>query len=75
MPSPSFSFDGLDWKKVKTGAAIAFGGALVAFLPQILTDAHFTVSFAGHTYDYTVLVAAIVSSVINAIKRYIQNHQ
>jgi hypothetical protein len=59
-----YSFKGLDWKKVGTGALVAIGGALLTYGTQFVAGTDFG--------PYTPIVVAVWGIVVNVARKYVQ---
>lgn len=60
----AFSFNGIDWKKVATGALVAIAGALLTYGTAFFTGTDFG--------PYTPIVVAVWGIVANVARKYIQ---
>lgn len=67
MKQVAFSFDNETNRKIAKGALIATGGALLTYLAQNISQADFG--------DYTPLVVALASILVNASKEFIQGEK
>lgn len=61
----SFSFKGINWKKVGMGAIVAMTGALLTYITQWVTSSDFG--------DYTPLVMAVWSIAANIGRKWVSN--
>ena len=70
--SPKFSVDGADIVSILKGLGIAVGGAVVTAL-SMLAGAHYNLTVSGVDYSAitTLLVSALISMVINFIRKFI----
>lgn len=54
-----------DWNKIGTGALIAMGGALVAYLSTVITDIDFG--------EYAYIAVPVASIILNFLRKLIEN--
>lgn len=63
--SQRFKLNTSDWKKIFTGAGLAFGPALLIFIGEL------TLMNFGR---YTLFIAALLSVIANAIRKWIKDN-
>jgi len=63
MESEKYSLNSQDLKKIGKGALIAIGGALVAYLLEVLPGVNFGV--------YTPIVVGVASITLNALAKFL----
>lgn len=60
----AYSFRGIEWKKVGTGALVAIGGALLTYVSTFVAGSDFG--------PYTPIVVAVWGIVVNVARKYVQ---
>lgn len=70
MASQKFELDGFDWQKVKVGAGVAFGGALITFLPMLIDG----VTYQVGGINFTPFVGFLASVIVNIVRKWIADN-
>jgi len=68
--SEKYKIDGIDWQKVKVGAGVAFGGALLTFLPMMIDGVTYTVSGV----NVTPFVQVVASVLVNVVRKWLSEN-
>lgn len=68
--SEKYKIDGIDWQKVKVGAGVAFGGALITYLPTLIDGVTYTI----HGVNVTPFVQVVASVLVNVVRKWLSEN-
>lgn len=73
--SVSFSLNGVDWKKIRTGLLLGLAGVAVTVLSQLSgVSYHLVIANIDLSGVLTLLMTTVYSTLINAVRKFITDN-